>query len=97
METARFRALSSFVSSHLASFPFPFAPPPHPPLSVSKQNLNVFFEMGKEDCALVEALDEGKRMGWGGPLLPEGAADAKPRDIAHRDYPFVFPHDPEKF
>ena len=63
----------------------------------SKQNLDVFFKMERQDCALVEKLDEGKRMGWAGPLVPEGAADAKPRDIGHPDYPFVFPHDDEKF
>ena len=50
-----------------------------------RENLDVFFELTPADVAAVDALDQGLRLGWGGPMTAAGL----PRDAAHPDYPFT--------
>ena len=52
-----------------------------------QQNFDVFFGLSAEDVAAVDALDEGCRMGWGGPQV-ERDGQLRPRDEAHPFYPF---------
>ena len=47
---------------------------------------SVFFELSEDEIARIGRLDEGLRLGWGGPR----AEGEPPRDAVHPLYPFEF-------